>query len=77
MVMTKPLANLLPVSLAPRRSTTPAVALVEAALHWPRTWLKRSSYRRDLAELDARQMRDAGLDPDLVRREAGKPFWRA
>ncbi|UTD30421.1 hypothetical protein DB459_14200 [Bradyrhizobium sp. WD16] len=46
-------------------------------LHWPRTWLQRMSTRRNLAELDARQMHDVGLDAELVRRESGKPFWRA
>lgn len=75
--MAKPFAHPLPERLASGRAAAPAVAIVTAVLHWPRTWLHRISYRRDLAELDARQMRDAGLDADLVRREAAKPFWRA
>ncbi|WP_253705882.1 DUF1127 domain-containing protein [Bradyrhizobium sp. WD16] len=75
--MAKPLAPSLPQSLAPRRAATPAGTIVSALLHWPRTWLQRMSTRRNLAELDARQMHDVGLDAELVRRESGKPFWRA
>jgi uncharacterized protein YjiS (DUF1127 family) len=29
-----------------------------------------------LKALDAAQLRDCGLDPDAVTREAMKPFWR-
>jgi uncharacterized protein YjiS (DUF1127 family) len=45
-------------------------------LRLPPLWLTRSSRRGELAALDADQMRDCGLDPDVVRREAAKPFWR-
>ncbi len=43
----------------------------------PALWRRRWQCRRALAVLDLDQIRDAGLDPLLVRREAAKPFWRA
>jgi uncharacterized protein YjiS (DUF1127 family) len=45
-------------------------------LQMPLLWLLRSCWRSELAALDAAQMRDCGLDPEAVRREATKPFWR-
>ena len=48
-----------------------------ALLRLPRTWLLRASWRNELAGLDAAQMRDCGLNPLEVRREATKPFWCA
>lgn len=39
-------------------------------------WLRRARARRELAALDPAQMRDVGLDPHEVRREAEKPFWK-
>jgi uncharacterized protein YjiS (DUF1127 family) len=45
-------------------------------LQMPLLWLQRSCWRGELAALDADQMRDCGLDAELVRREATKPFWR-
>ncbi|MFH6781560.1 MULTISPECIES: translation initiation factor IF-2 [Methylobacterium] len=42
-----------------------------------RLWWRRLRDRRVLAELTRAQMRDTGLDPDVVRRESRKPFWRA
>jgi uncharacterized protein YjiS (DUF1127 family) len=42
----------------------------------PRLWIERASRRRELMALDAAQMRDCGLNPLAVRREATKPFWR-
>jgi uncharacterized protein YjiS (DUF1127 family) len=47
-----------------------------ALLRLPRLWIQRASSRRELLALDAMQMRDCGLDPVAVRREAIKPFWR-
>ena len=41
------------------------------------TIIRRVRARRDLAALDADQLRDVGLDPDMIRREIAKPFWRA
>jgi len=48
-----------------------------AVLAQPRIWLRRHWHRRELADLDAAQLLDVGLDPLLVRRECTKPFWRA
>ena len=39
-------------------------------------WIERAGRRQELMTLDAAQMRDCGLDPMAVRREATKPFWR-
>jgi uncharacterized protein YjiS (DUF1127 family) len=41
-------------------------------------WLARSGQRKVLRELahDRHLMRDIGLDPEQVLREAAKPFWR-
>ena len=47
-----------------------------ALLRLLRLWIVRAGWRRDLADLDAMQMRDCGLDPVEVRCEAAKPFWR-
>ena len=46
-------------------------------LELPLLWLLRASWRNELAALDAAQMRDCGLNPREVHREATKPFWRA
>jgi uncharacterized protein YjiS (DUF1127 family) len=42
----------------------------------PMLWLQRLFWRAELKSLDPEQLRDCGLDPDTVRREALKPFWR-
>lgn len=39
-------------------------------------WLFRRRSRRHLRDLDAHLLRDIGLDSELIRREARKPFWR-
>jgi uncharacterized protein YjiS (DUF1127 family) len=49
---------------------------VGALLQLPSLWLQRASQRKLLATLDARQMRDCGLNSLDVYREATKPFWR-
>ena len=43
----------------------------------PALWLRRLRSRRILAALDQHQIREAGLDPFVVREEILKPFWRA
>jgi len=48
---------------------------LHALLRLPRLWIERASARKALLSLDAMQMRDCGLDPVAVRREATKPFW--
>jgi uncharacterized protein YjiS (DUF1127 family) len=53
------------------RSSSRLVALMQL----PRFWFTRASQRRQLLELDERQLRDVGLDPVMVRSEALKPFW--
>jgi uncharacterized protein YjiS (DUF1127 family) len=42
----------------------------------PLLWLQRMFWRAELKALDLAQMRDCGLDPAAVAREATKPFWR-
>ena len=37
----------------------------------------RSRTRRALLQLDAQQLRDVGLSPELAQREGCKPFWRS
>jgi uncharacterized protein YjiS (DUF1127 family) len=39
-------------------------------------WHNRASQRRALSSLDARLLRDIGLDWVEVERELDKPFWR-
>ena len=56
---------------APRRA-----GRLGALLRLPRLWIQRANSRRELLALDSMQMRDCGLDPVAVRREAIKPFWR-
>jgi uncharacterized protein YjiS (DUF1127 family) len=43
----------------------------------PRLWLHRIRHRRVLKALHPDQIRDAGLDPWILRAEIRKPFWRA
>ena len=40
-------------------------------------WCKRRRDRRELAQLDARTLRDIGLAPGDVEFLINKPFWRA
>jgi uncharacterized protein YjiS (DUF1127 family) len=42
-----------------------------------RVWLGRWRHRRTLANLHPEQMREVGLNPEAVRREACQQFWRA
>jgi uncharacterized protein YjiS (DUF1127 family) len=39
-------------------------------------WRDRAEARRDLAAMDARSLRDAGISPAAAAYESGKPFWR-
>jgi uncharacterized protein YjiS (DUF1127 family) len=39
-------------------------------------WRERSRDRRELSQLDARSLRDLGLNPGNIEFEANKPFWR-
>ncbi len=50
-----------------------------AAIDLAGVWLVRSRRRRTLGEIAAlgdRVMLDLGFDPDELRAEAAKPFWR-
>lgn len=40
------------------------------------TWHQRARERRELLQLDERQLRDIGVRAEDVLREAHKPFWR-
>lgn len=39
-------------------------------------WRGRIEARRYLAELDARNLRDAGISPAAAAYECGRPFWQ-
>jgi uncharacterized protein YjiS (DUF1127 family) len=58
------------------RSETPLVATVSAVGELLAIWRRRARERRELANLDARAIRDLGLSPGDIRFEANKPFWR-
>ena len=68
-----------PLSAArPRRQAVGGIpAALAATESLPALWLRRWRSRRELTALDPDQLRDGGLDPLAVRREATKPFWRA
>ena len=40
-------------------------------------WRARVRARRDLAAMDARSLRDAGISPAAAAYESGKAFWQA
>jgi uncharacterized protein YjiS (DUF1127 family) len=40
-------------------------------------WRWRLRYRHELSTLTPPQLRDVGLDPEVVARESNKPFWQA
>lgn len=40
-------------------------------------WSARARSRRDLASVDSRTLRDAGIDPGAASFEINQPFWRA
>jgi uncharacterized protein YjiS (DUF1127 family) len=64
-------------SLVQRRTELQPLWTAGTLLRLPRLWLKRHAWRKELAGLDAEQMRDCGFNPLDVQREAAKPFWRA
>lgn len=65
------------ITLAEGRPERRPPSTVGTLLELPSLWLERSSQRKVLASLDARQLRDCGLNSLDVYREAMKPFWRA
>ncbi|WP_342109961.1 translation initiation factor IF-2 [Methylobacterium sp. SI9] len=63
---------------ADRAASGPSLPRLWLARLWlARLWLDRLRTRRALAALHPEQIRDAGLDPWLLRAEVRKPFWRA
>ncbi|MGA7810138.1 DUF1127 domain-containing protein [Bradyrhizobium sp.] len=64
-------------SLVQRGAPPQAFDSLRTLLRLPQLWLQRRAWRSELSALDAAQMRDCGLDPETVRREAAKPFWRS
>lgn len=42
-----------------------------------RDWKARARGRCELRRMDARQLRDIGLDDEQLGRETAEPFWRA
>jgi uncharacterized protein YjiS (DUF1127 family) len=40
-------------------------------------WYRRGRNRHELSQLTDEQLRDVGLDPQEIRSEALKPFWKA
>jgi uncharacterized protein YjiS (DUF1127 family) len=40
-------------------------------------WRERVAARRNLAAMDARSLRDAGISPAAAAYESGKSFWQA
>lgn len=42
-----------------------------------KVWRERITARRNLAAMDARSLRDAGISPAAAAYESGKSFWQA
>lgn len=63
-------------SLRPR-ATTMFGMVAQSSLAVLRTWMRRANTRRDLMDLDARLLKDIGIDPGHAEKEAVKPFWAA
>jgi uncharacterized protein YjiS (DUF1127 family) len=42
-----------------------------------KVWRERTAARRNLAAMDARSLRDAGISPAAAAYESGKSFWQA
>lgn len=59
--------------VAPRAGWRLVLRSVVATL---REWRRRRAGRRELGSLDARTLRDIGLDPGVVDYEAHQSFWR-
>ncbi len=58
------------------RSRAPLAGTFEVLGQIFATWRRRATERRELANLDARTIRDLGLSSGEIRFEASKPFWR-
>jgi uncharacterized protein YjiS (DUF1127 family) len=78
MATTSPVDRSNPALLAPRRAIGFDGMLGQFA-HMVGRWRSRNRLRADLAHLlqtDPRLIEDIGLEPNEVRREVIKPFWR-
>lgn len=62
--------------LPARRAPQPALTLARLVLDFLLRGAERSRSRRDLAQMDARLLRDIGLTPSERDRESGKWWWR-
>jgi uncharacterized protein YjiS (DUF1127 family) len=58
---------------APRARWRVILGLIAATLC---EWRRRSVARRELANFDARMLRDIGIDPGIVDYEMRQSFWR-
>ncbi len=58
---------------APRANWRVILGSIVATL---REWRRRSVARRELANFDARMLRDIGVDPGMVDYEKRQSFWR-
>lgn len=55
---------------------TPSIAWLARLPHTLRLWQQRARSRRQLAQLDARLLADAGISPSERQEELRRPFWR-
>ena len=58
-------------------SPTPRPTLRQRLVLTLVVWQQRAQARRDLAQMDARSLRDIGISPAAAAYESGQPFWRA
>ena len=68
-----------PSSHAPAQAPSLARRIAQLALQGGEIllqWRVRSATRRQLGELNARLLRDIGIDRATAADEAAKPFWR-
>ena len=55
---------------------TPRASLRQRLVMTLVLWRQRTAIRRDLAAMDARSLRDAGICPAAAAYESGKSFWQ-
>ena len=58
-------------------SVSPRSTLKQRLAMQLKVWRARTMARRDLAMMDARSLRDAGISPAAAAYESGKTFWQA
>ncbi len=46
------------------------------SLELTQSWIDRYHQRKQLAQLDAEQLKDLGISAEQQRSEVAKPFWR-